>query len=97
MPTVLSDVFNMAAICCNCGRRSRSDLNVFSVVRQGGRGGMAGARLRVDWLVVDVAAVVDLFPAWSALAEACVFDGPMLLTSTSFESRAGSASVFLAA
>ena len=40
----------------------RRDWKVLRVVRQGGRGGIAGARLRVAWLVVGVCAV-DSFPA----------------------------------
>lgn len=89
----------MAAIRCKCGRSWRRDLNVFRVVRQGGRGGIAGARLRMAWLVVGVCAV-DSFPAStrSVLTRACALDGaPLLASFKTCESTAGSASIFLAA
>lgn len=68
-------------------------------MREGGRGGIAGARRRVAWLVVGFS-TVDSFPAStrSVLAGACALDGPLLLTSFEICDRtADSASALLAA
>ena len=50
--------FNKAAILCNSGRSWRRALNVLRVVKEGGRGGIAGARVRGAWLVADGVALI---------------------------------------
>ena len=69
------------------------------MVRQGGRGGIAGARLRVAWLVAGFCAVDSFLASTrSVLAGGCALDGAPLLSSfTICEPTAGSASVLLAA